>query len=144
MALERILVAYDGSDSAKRALDMAANIAGPSPETVIDLINVVAIPMLTDEQMVNFASILDMMEADAEELLQEAVKAFDEAGIENEVATLLIKGVDPAAELAKLTEQEHYDLIIMGSRGLTGLKGYLGSVSHKVLNTTDTPVLVVK
>ncbi|MEG0218241.1 MAG: universal stress protein, partial [Raoultibacter sp.] len=58
--------------------------------------------------------------------------------------TLLVKGTDPASELLKLIDAGDYYLVIMGSRGLSGIKEYLGSVSHKVLRSADIPVLIAK
>lgn len=144
MTLKKILVAFDGSESSEKALDMAADIAAPNADIQLDIANVVAIPLLSDEQVANFASVLEMMEQDADKLLDQAFERVDSKGLENEVHTLLIKGVDAAAELAKLVEQEGYDMLVVGSRGLSGIKEYLGSVSHKLLGAASIPVLVVK
>ena len=57
---------------------------------------------------------------------------------------LLLTGVSPANELIKLIEQRGYDLVVIGSRGLSGVQEYLGSVSHKVLHGSTAPVLVAK
>lgn len=145
MALEKVLVAFDGSESSKKALTLAADIVRTDADIRLDVANVVAIPRLSDEQYISFASVLEMMEEDAEKLLDEALEALEsDEEFENEVQTLLMKGVDPASEIAKLTEMEGYDIIVIGSRGLAGLKEYMGSVSHKLLNISKTPVLVVK
>ena len=144
MTLKKILVAFDGSDSSEKALDLAADIVAPNADIQLDIANVVAIPLLSDEQVANFASVLEMMEEDADKLLDQAFERVDAKGLENEVHTLLVKGVDAAAELAKLIEQEGYDMLVIGSRGLSGIKEYLGSVSHKLLNAANIPVLVVK
>ena len=53
-------------------------------------------------------------------------------------------GTDVASEIAKLIEKNGYDMVVIGSRGLSGMKQYLGSVSHKLLGATKVPVLVVK
>lgn len=51
----------------------------------------------------------------------------------------------PAPAISRVAEIEHCELIIMGSRGLTELEGlFLGSVTHRVLQTATCPVLVVK
>lgn len=144
MALEKILVAYDGSQASASALDLAVDLAQANPAVKVDIVNVVAIPMLTDEQLVSFASVLDLMERDAEELLAQAVSHIDEAGIENNVETFMLNGTDAATEIAKLAEQDGYDIVVIGSRGLGGIKGYLGSVGHKLLSICGKPVLIAK
>ncbi|MDO5043139.1 MAG: universal stress protein [Slackia sp.] len=144
MALEKILVAYDGSQASKSALDLAVDLTQASPDVKLDIVNVVAIPMLTDEQLVSFASVLDLMERDAEELLAQAVSRIDEAGVENDVETFMLNGADAATEISKLAEQDDYDIVVIGSRGLGGIKGYLGSVGHKLLSICSKPVLIAK
>lgn len=145
MALKRILVAYDGSKSSKKGLRQAAEIAALDEGITVDVVNVVAVPFLTDEQTTGFASLLEMMEKDSWVLLDEAVEILDENGASgNTVQELLVKGVDPAREIAKLVEKEGYDLVIVGSRGLSGWKEYMGSVSHKLLGAINVPIMVVK
>ena len=121
MALDKILVAYDGSSESASALDLAAELARANAAVKVDIVNVVAIPMLTDEQLVSFASVLDLMERDAEELLAGAVSRIDETGIENDVETFILNGTDAATEIAKLAEQEGYDIVVIGSRGIGGI-----------------------
>ncbi len=144
MALEKILVAYDGSEAASAALDLAADIGAGNDEIGIDIVNVVAIPLLSDEQLVSFASVLELMERDAEALLSDAVARLDERDIDNDVETYILNGTDTATEIAKLAEQDGYDIVIIGSRGLGGIKGYLGSVGHKLLSICSKPVLIAK
>ncbi len=144
MALEKILVAYDGSEAASAALDLAADIGAGNDEIGIDIVNVVAIPLLSDEQLVSFASVLELMERDAEVLLSDAVARLDERDIDNDVETYILNGTDTATEIAKLAEQDGYDIVIIGSRGLGGIKGYLGSVGHKLLSICSKPVLIAK
>lgn len=144
MAMENILVAYDGSDSSLKALGIVADIVKGNPDVNIDVANVVSIPLLSEDQLSAFSSVLEMMEKDGEDLLDEALERLDSLGVENAIQTMMVRGVDPAAELAKLIEHESYDMVVIGSRGLTGVKGLLGSVSHKVLGSTKVPVLIVK
>ncbi|HBY78128.1 MAG TPA: universal stress protein, partial [Cyanobacteria bacterium UBA11148] len=52
---------------------------------------------------------------------------------------------DPAVEIVRLAHIYHADLIVIGSRGLTGLKRILqGSVSSQVVADAPCSVLVVK
>lgn len=144
MSLSKVLVAYDGSDSSKRAIESALNIVSLDETVQLDIVNIIAIPDLEGEQVNNFAGILEMMKEDANKVLQEAVNLVDASEATNPVNALLFKGVDPAAEIAKLYDTEDYDLLIVGSRGLSGLKEYLGSISHKLLGICQKPVLIVK
>ncbi len=54
----------------------------------------------------------------------------------------LVKGGDPAQEILRHAEEMQADLIAMGSRGLKGIKGMLGSVSRRVLDRAECSVLI--
>lgn len=50
-----------------------------------------------------------------------------------------------AAEIVQMAEEEKCDLIVLGSRGLSGFKSFLlGSVSDHVTHHAHCPVLIVK
>jgi nucleotide-binding universal stress UspA family protein len=60
------------------------------------------------------------------------------------VHPLLVEG-RPAEEIIRAAERTHADLVLLGSRGMTGLKGaFLGSVSGKVALLIPCSVLVVR
>ena len=71
MAVNKLLVAFDESEGADRALAMAASLAAVNPEAHVDVVYVVPIPLLDETQMANFKDILDMMISDGEDLLAE-------------------------------------------------------------------------
>ncbi len=56
----------------------------------------------------------------------------------------LSKGGDPAAEILSEAGRLEADLIAVGSRGLKGIKGMLGSVSRRILGYSLCPVLIGK
>ena len=143
MALDNILVAYDGSEGSRHALEVAASIAEGNENMNLDLVYVVPIPLLTTDQMQSFQSILDMMVSDGESLLAAATDELADDVVER-TDTLLITGTNPASEILRLAEQRNYDLIVVGNRGLSGIKEYTGSVSHKVLAGSKIPVLIAK
>ena len=128
MAVNKLLVAFDESEGADRALAMAASLA---------------IPLLDETQMANFKDILDMMISDGEDLLAEAEQKMGE-DVAARTDSLLLTGTNPATEIVKLIGQRDYDLLIVGNRGLSGLKEYMGSVSHKLLHASPIPVLIAK
>lgn len=143
MAVDKLLVAFDESEGSKRALRAASDLASVNPNAHIDLVYVVPIPLLNSDQMASFQNILDMMISDGEDLLAAAVEEMGE-GVAERTDSLLLTGTNPASEILRLAEQRGYDMIVIGNRGLSGLKEYTGSVSHKVLAGSKIPVLVVK
>lgn len=142
MGFKKILVAYDDSETAEKALAAAADIARPNLETHVDIVYVAPIPLLSDTQAANLQSITDMMIDDGKKILQDAFDSVED--LDGRVKTLLLTAVSPATELLKLIDTDSYDMVVIGSRGLSGLKEYMGSVSHKVLHGSKVPVLVVK
>ena len=140
MAVNKLLVAFDESEGADRALAMAASLAAVNPEAHVDVVYVVPIPLLDETQMANFKDILDMMISDGEDLLAEAEQKMGE-DVAARTDSLLLTGTNPATEIVKLID---YDLLIVGNRGLSGLKEYMGSVSHKLLHASPIPVLIAK
>ena len=58
--------------------------------------------------------------------------------------TGISKGGDPSMEIIDEAVRIHADLIAVGSRGLKGVRGMLGSVSRRVLGHAHCPVLIGK
>ena len=93
--------------------------------------------------MANFKDILDMMISDGEDLLADAEQKMGD-DVAARTDSLLLTGTNPATEIVKLIDQRSYDLLVVGNRGLSGLKEYMGSVSHKLLHASPIPVLIAK
>ena len=56
-----------------------------------------------------------------------------------------IEGGDPADSILRCIDDENIDCVVMGSRGLSNIKGlFLGSVSHKVANHAACTCITVK
>ena len=73
--------------------------------------------------MTSFRSILEMMMNDGESLLERLVGAYEDAA--DRLNPLLITGTNPATEIVKLIDQGDYDLVVIGNRGLSGMKEYI-------------------
>lgn len=135
MWCSKILVAYDGSAAAGRALDLAQQIA--AQDTGIEIV---------------FAHVLKLygMGSGAENVLvDEAHRVLSELEalaerLPNPATARLLKGTSPADLLLKCAADEGCDLIVMGSRGNGGVKGYLGSVSYAVVQGSPITVLIAK
>ena len=77
------------------------------------------------------------------ESLDAAKAKFHEQGIE--VETKLLEGQVVHREIVKAAEENHADLIIIGSHGRTGFKKlFLGSVAQSLLGESHIPVLIVR
>lgn len=88
------------------------------------------------------ATLMEEMEEEGKEILERAAKIVTEAGLQ--MTTKIAHGV-PAEEILKEVEKERYDLIVIGSRGLSEVKAFfLGSVSDKVSHHSSCSVLIVK
>lgn len=142
MALKKILAAYDGSELSGKALDLAIEIAEHDTEISLDIVNIVPIPLLNESQVSNLKDIIDMMMEDGKETLYAIDDKLTPLG--DRANTLLLTGTAPATELLKMANSGEYDLIVLGNRGLSGIKEYMGSVSYKVFHGSDIPVLVAK
>jgi nucleotide-binding universal stress UspA family protein len=59
--------------------------------------------------------------------------------------TELISHGDPANKIVDIATERNSDLIIMGSRGVSGIKRlFVGSISDKVMNQAPCPVMIVR
>ena len=135
--MSKILVAYDGSESSKRALEEAAKLChNGATMTVVSVA----------EELPQFGRAAAMLVPEEDEErrreLREAKAMLAERGI---AARFVERRGDAATKVLEEAEQEEADLIVMGTRGLgSGKRWLLGSVSTKVLHHASSNVLVVR
>lgn len=142
----RILVAVDERGANEKILNAALGIANYK-ETEITLVHVTqttvtaAFPYVSRELM---QGTIDDMDARSQELLDNAEAALREHSTNTlRVKKLHLKG-DPATQMLDYAREQELDLIVIGSRGLDGVKGLmLGSVSYKVSQLATCPVMIV-
>ena len=140
MTQKKILVAVDGSRHSDKVLETGIEYAELLSAKVILVYCHKKFPSILGEPMRNeaVAKILHHAEgliAPYTKRLHEAEVDFEERLIEEPAGAV----IPDIAKIQKCT------LIIMGSRGLTNLKGLIiGCVKNRVLNTTPCSVLVVK
>lgn len=60
-----------------------------------------------------------------------------------EARTLLLRG-DPADKLCEVARNQSFDLIVVGNKGMTGVRRFLTPVPVKVAHTAYTDVLIVR
>ncbi|MDD9150011.1 MULTISPECIES: universal stress protein [unclassified Sporolactobacillus] len=141
MLFSKILVSYDDSELSKKALQKAAEIAQLDDHTILDVLNVVTVP--TNQFIVG-----DVYREVRESTLKfgkEIVGRTEETlrDLPNITHTFVKEG-QPVRTILEFADDNRYDLIVIGSRGLSGIKEFLGSVSHGVVQRSKIPVLIVK
>jgi nucleotide-binding universal stress UspA family protein len=159
-SFSRLLVAIDGSEISDYALNLAIHI-GEAFSSRVDLIyvesspipNVVQAPVLDPSpggQLLGPGPAVTLSQSDIQKnisrnqaLVNERKKLIDSVGLKCDAMT--IQSDDVGGEIVKLAASSDYDLVVMGSRGLSGLKSLiLGSVSRKVARESKVSVLIVK
>jgi nucleotide-binding universal stress UspA family protein len=136
--MKAIVVGYDGSDAAKRALHRAVEFGGTGATlTVVSAVHI--LPAAGRRAL----SPLDPVEREErKEELEEARSILAERGIE---ARLVEGHGDPAEVIAQEAKETGADLIVVGTRGHGPIeRTLLGSVSTKVLHHAPCDVLVVR
>jgi nucleotide-binding universal stress UspA family protein len=143
-----ILIAYDGSADAQAAIDRAGELMKGQPATILSvwerLIDVAARTGATFAiGDVDVDSVDGSSEDQAQQRADEGVERAELAGLKPRARTTARERSIAATILAQADDVEA-SAIVMGTRGLTGIKSLLlGSVSHDVLQHADRPVLVV-
>lgn len=141
MIYSNILVPFDGSDLAIKSLEKAIEIAKLDPAIKISVLHVVQVPLRRGVPDGIYNSVKQLIFENGNETLQ-AAKEIAEP-ISEQVELLLEEGAPIHIILEKANEL-NCDLIIMGSRGLSGVMEFLGSVSHYITQNSKIPVLLIK
>lgn len=138
---KKVLVPVDGSEYSYRAVKTAASLAEKYGSEVT-LIYVVALPTRSPgyapELGVIPQRVLDDLEREGTEILHRAKGYFTGA-----VVNTVVRIGHPTGEILDEVTKG-YDLIVMGSRGLGALRGFvMGSVSDRVSRNARCTVMIV-
>jgi nucleotide-binding universal stress UspA family protein len=135
----RLLVPIDGSPHSLRALDLVIEKATSDPTVRLVILNVQT-PM-PPSLFITPSTIAEHHASAGREALAKAVRKLQRRRIKAE--TLIAIG-EPGETIARIARQKHCGEIVLGSRGLGGLKGLiLGSVTTKVIHAARVPITVV-
>lgn len=134
--IKRLVVGVDGSDDSGRALDLAVVFGECFGAEVVAVHAVGLLAHLGSGPPVPSQSHIDELRSTFE---TEWCAALKTNGIPHRM--LLLDG-PPAVKLLEAAENEHADMIVVGSRG-SGAGLRLGSTSHQVVERAHCPVLVV-
>jgi nucleotide-binding universal stress UspA family protein len=146
----KVLVAYDGSDPSKRALDHAAKMAAMFEGELIILTVVpkVSVPVYSNAELgaqaMDIASLQERMRENYSQSIQKAEEEIKGLYPHLKVDTLLLEG-RPASLIVSESDKLGVSLIVMGSRGLGGFTGWiLGSTSRQVVDLCTKAILIVR
>lgn len=173
--IKNIFAAVDGSGHAGKALELAAWLAsrhgarltvghvimrGPVPDVLRRMVEAEHLvsteprePPAVANVPASVAGVIHQVRNDdterriaaavADKVLEDSARIAREQGAA-EVATRLLHG-DPAGAILEAARDSQADMIVLGARGLSELKGLLmGSVSHKVAQLAECSVVTVK
>lgn len=159
---DKLLVGTDGSDTAMRAVDAAFGLAAklsalpvvacvyePPSEAELN-----AVRAGSGDALAEWSLSRDAREtpeefrwriagaSQAEDVLDRAVARAERQGVQAE--TRAIRG-SPAEALLEVADSEEFDLIVVGSVGMTGAKRFsLGNVPHRISHHAPIDVLIVR
>jgi nucleotide-binding universal stress UspA family protein len=139
-----ILICYDGSDNAARAIRAAATLLGSRRAVVLDI----APPLTGAESVAAVSSVVpgsafeDLNTAQADQVAGKGADIARAAGFDAEARGVLAA---PTWEgIVDVADELDTPVIVIGSRGLSGLREILeGSLSHQIAEHAGRPVMIV-
>ncbi len=143
--MRKLLVAYDGSDNSKRALQHVVDLARDTGLTLqVHVVNVQHEPIIYGEYVTS--AMIDELNnglmGKARAVLDEAAAVLQGGGLSCETHALLGNVAEQVSEAVK---RLGCDTVVMGTRGLGSFTGLLlGSVANRVIHEVSVPVLLVK
>ncbi len=143
-----ILVPYDDSKFSQKALDIAKTFAkhfGAALHivTVVDMSSVTSPGMIRSKDKKTIEQIKTSIKQSAKTIIQQKE---DECATEKIKTIGLVLEGSTTNELLKLIKKNDIDLVIIGSRGLSGLSKImaLGSISRTISEISVCPVMVIR
>jgi nucleotide-binding universal stress UspA family protein len=138
--MKRILIATDGSSSARLAVDFGLGLATERTEVVV--VHVTDEPSWGESRFGPSGPLPGWPPREEHASLADAAKLAEERGLQ--VKTTLLAG-DTVDEIVAYADSIDADLIVVGSRGRGNVaSALLGSVSQGVLHEARRPVLIVR
>ena len=153
---QKILIAFDDSENAMRAVQYVAGTFNkdcsislfcvvPDTAALCDMNSPELTPYFKSQQHA-FCTLEDQKKSLVDDAFQKARQCLLDAGFsEDNISFSAQKKNKGIARDIVNTAGSDYDLIVIGRRGITGIKDYfLGSISQKVLHlATDVSILIV-
>lgn len=143
--MRRLLVAYDGSDNSKRALQYVVDLARDTGMALqVHVVNAQHEPIIYGEYVTSamIDEVNNSLMAKSRSVLDEAAAMLQAGGLTCETHTQL---GNVAEQINDAVKRLGCDTVVMGTRGLGSFTGLvLGSVASRVIHEVSVPVLLVK
>ncbi|MCL5041033.1 MAG: universal stress protein [Gammaproteobacteria bacterium] len=142
--MQNVLVPFDGSSSAKRAIQYLVDFSAEYPAIKVHVINVQSEPKLYGNYV--SASMLEQLREGAlqhgQETNVDAARLLEAAGIDFETHAVIGEVI---GEVVKAVKSFGCNTVVMGTRGMSNLGNLvLGSVATRIVHEVPVPVLLVK
>lgn len=135
---ERLLVATDGSEFSKAAIDEAIEIAKACSSRLF----VVSVVEMNPEYEALAPEVVEKAENEMREHLEAVKSKARQEGVDCE--TIIHQGEEPYEYIVDEAKKKKVSMIVMGSHGRTGLKRLMmGSVATRVIGHAPCTVLIV-
>ena len=132
----RMLLAYDGSDHSRKALDKATSMAAENDEIVV----LYVIPTAILDEFKGIGP--EVPKSRAQDIVNEAV---DIIKAREKKAIAVVREGDVAGEIILFANELECSLILIGSKGVSKIGRFsLGSVAEKVARHAETAVLIIR
>jgi len=140
--VEKILIATDGSEYTKNAVDYGVDLAKSTGAKLLAIYVVDTAAFASIPMDAAWESMYELLKQEGDLAIKYVAEKADAEGLKFEGT--LIEG-HPADEIIKYSEKNSISLIVMGTLGKSGLDRFLlGSVAEKVVRNSKIPVLVVR
>jgi nucleotide-binding universal stress UspA family protein len=148
--LKKILVSTDGSENAKRAVTAASTMAKQNGAELL-IIHVVSeavpaqyAPIGINAPVADYTTYFNTIEEQGKTLVSQTVEQAKREGV-NARGQVLRTISSTVEAIVEASDNEHADLIVVGTRGLGGFrKLLLGSVSSGIVSHATCSVLIVR
>ena len=141
--MKKILVPSDFSEQAQHAFKFAVELAAQAKGQV-HLLHVIELPVLYDTTLMPALSFEKEYLEDAVDLAKKTFTALIKKVTKKVSVTWSVDYGNPTSAILQEMKKNKYDLIVMGTKGATGLKEYfVGSNTEKIVRHSGVPVIAI-
>jgi nucleotide-binding universal stress UspA family protein len=139
---QKILIPVDGSEPSDRAVQQGVTLAEKFGAQVVIFNVIQPISYQVPESFLYSDLLMEKLSHQGQDIVENYRRQFQTGGLD--IRTETATGV-PAEVICQKVAAEHFDLVVIGSRGLSpGVGFFLGSVSSRISRRCPCPVLIVR